>query len=90
VLDSLVELIQQGFATSGIVLAVPLLVGLVVAVLIATLQTVTSLHDPTIAMVPKFLAIGATLAVMTPWVLAKLAELAVQMWVMDGVPMRAG
>jgi hypothetical protein len=30
------------------------------------------------------------LAVMTPWVLAKLAELAVQMWVMDGVPMRAG
>ena len=55
----------------------PLLgVSLVVGVVVALFQALTSLQEQTVAMVPKLLALGAALFVLLPWILRQLTDFA--------------
>ena len=51
----------------------PLLVALVVGLVISLLQAITQIHEVTLAFVPKVLAIGLTLLLMGPFMLATLS-----------------
>ena len=53
----------------------PLLrVGLVVGTLISLVQAVTQVNEATLAFLPKLLALGITMALMGPFMLATLAD----------------
>jgi len=54
----------------------PLLVALVVGLVISLLQAITQIHEVTVAFVPKVLAIGVTLLLMGPFMLATLSSYA--------------
>jgi flagellar biosynthesis protein FliQ len=54
----------------------PLMVALVVGLVISLLQAITQIHEVTVAFVPKVLAIGLTLLLMGPFMLATLSSYA--------------
>jgi flagellar biosynthetic protein FliQ len=54
----------------------PLMVALVVGLVISLVQAITQIHEVTISFVPKVLAIGLTLLLMGPFMLATLSSYA--------------
>ena len=54
----------------------PLMVALVVGLVISLVQAITQIHEVTISFVPKVLAIGMTLLLMGPVMLATLSSYA--------------
>jgi len=69
-----IEIIQQGIRTIIFVSAPPLLLGLTVGVIVSIFQTVTSIQEPTLAFVPKILAVFLALVIFGPWMLTELEE----------------
>ena len=70
----LTEIIREAVITIILVSAPPLLLGLTVGVLVSIFQTVTSIQEPTLAFVPKILAVFLALILFGPWMLTKLNE----------------
>ena len=54
-----------------------LIVGMVVGLLVSFFQTITSLQEQTLTIVPKMLAVVATLVLLMPWILGSLREFTV-------------
>ncbi|MGI5863319.1 MAG: flagellar biosynthetic protein FliQ [Myxococcales bacterium] len=54
--------------------APPLLASLVAGALFSTLQAITSVHEPTLAVVPKLIAAILSLVVAGPWIGAQLGR----------------
>ena len=52
----------------------PLLVSLFVGLLVALVQAITQINEATLAFVPKVLAIGATLVLLGPFIMATLTS----------------
>ena len=72
--DRVTELIAEGIRMIIVVSAPPLLIGLTVGVLVSIFQTVTSIQEPTLAFVPKILAVFLALVIFGPWMLTQLRE----------------
>ena len=65
----------------ALVLSLPLLgVILVSGLLISIVQVVTQVQDPSIAFVPKLLIFGVVLALLAPWMVAKLTGFGIAMF----------
>jgi flagellar biosynthetic protein FliQ len=65
----------------ALVVSLPLLaVILISGVLISILQVVTQVQDPSIAFVPKLLIFGIVLALLVPWMLARLTGFGIAMF----------
>jgi flagellar biosynthetic protein FliQ len=62
------QAILQCLMIGGPILAVMLLVGLAVAVF----QTVTNVHDYSVAFIPKLMAVVLAVALCLPWMIGKL------------------
>jgi flagellar biosynthesis protein FliQ len=61
-------------------LAAPvLIVTLIVGLTMSILQTMTSIQETSISIVPRLLSVGATAFILMPWFLKKLAYFAVQL-----------
>jgi len=56
-----------------------LLVGMTVGILVSLFQAVTSLQEQTMTLVPKMLAVAATLILLLPWILQTLVDFALSM-----------
>jgi flagellar biosynthetic protein FliQ len=56
------------FSVAGPILAAILVIGSLASVFLA----VTQINEPTLSFIPKFLATGAVLAVLGPWLLRQL------------------
>jgi flagellar biosynthetic protein FliQ len=54
----------------------PMMVALVVGLVISLVQAITQIHEVTVSFVPKVLAIGMTLLLMGPFMLATLSSYA--------------
>ncbi|HLU38822.1 MAG TPA: flagellar biosynthetic protein FliQ [Planctomycetota bacterium] len=72
----LVDLAKSTLLTALVLVTPALLVGMVVGLAISLLQTITSVQEQTLAIVPKMLAVVATLLVLLPWILSTLREFA--------------
>jgi flagellar biosynthetic protein FliQ len=78
--DGALELITE-LLKLALVLTLPLLaVILISGVLISILQVVTQVQDPSIAFVPKLLIFGVVLALLAPWMLARLTGFGIAMF----------
>jgi flagellar biosynthetic protein FliQ len=73
---TLVDLAKSTLLTALWLVTPALLVGMVVGLVVSLLQTITSVQEQTLAIVPKILAVVATLLLLLPWILATLREFA--------------
>jgi flagellar biosynthesis protein FliQ len=69
------ESLRMALILGGPLLAAALLVGL----LIGIAQTLTQLHEPVVAMVPRLLAVALVLFLILPWLLGRWVSFAVDL-----------
>ena len=74
--ETLMDLCKSSLMTALLICAPALVVGMLVGLLVSFFQTVTSLQEQTLTIVPKMLAVLATLVVLMPWILGTLREYA--------------
>ena len=67
-----IELIRQAVLTVFYVSAPPLLMGLGIGVIVSIFQTVTSIQEPTLAFIPKIVAVLLSLILFGNFMLGKL------------------
>ncbi len=58
------------------IVAPVLLVGMGVGLLVSLFQTLTALQEQTLSLVPKMLAVVATILILMPWILRTLRDFA--------------
>lgn len=72
--ETMLDLAKSTLMTALLICAPALLVGMCVGLLVSFFQTVTSLQEQTLTIVPKMLAVLATIVLLLPWILATLRE----------------
>lgn len=72
--DTLLDLAKSTLLTALMICAPALLVGMLVGLTVSFFQTVTSLQEQTLTIVPKMLAVLATIVLLMPWILGTLRE----------------
>ena len=70
--DTILDLIRNGLMTVIICAAPPLVIGLTVGILVSIFQAVTSIQEPTLAFIPKILAVLLSLIFFGPFILSNL------------------
>jgi flagellar biosynthetic protein FliQ len=71
---TVLDLCRATLTTALMLVAPALLVGMTVGLLVSLFQTLTSLQEQTLTIVPKMLAVVATLLILMPWILSTLVE----------------
>ncbi len=72
--DTLLDLSKTALTTALAICAPALVVGMLVGLAVSFFQTVTSLQEQTLTIVPKMLAVLATIVLLMPWILGTLRE----------------
>lgn len=72
--ETLLDLAKTTLMTALMIVAPALLVGMAVGLVVSFFQTVTSLQEQTLTIVPKMLAVLATIVLLMPWILGTLRE----------------
>jgi len=70
--DRLLDLIRDGLMTVILCSAPPLAIGLAVGIIVSIFQAVTSIQEPTLAFIPKILAVLLSLIFFGPFILSTL------------------
>jgi flagellar biosynthetic protein FliQ len=73
---ALVSLGREALLLVLVVSAPPLLAALVVGLVTGVLQAATQVQEPTVAVVPRLVAVFVALAVAAPWIGARIAHFA--------------
>ncbi|MEZ6196388.1 MAG: flagellar biosynthetic protein FliQ [Planctomycetota bacterium] len=68
------------FRLTVIIAAPAMIVGMVVGILMALFQAVTSVQEQTLTMIPKIMAVGITLVVMLPWIIDTMVSFTAQVF----------
>jgi len=71
---TVLDLITEGLVTVMWVAAPPLAMGLIAGLIMAIFQTVTSIQEPTLAFIPKILAVLGSLVFFGPFMLERLVR----------------
>ena len=72
--ETLLDLAKTTLLTALMICAPALLVGMLVGLTVSFFQTVTSLQEQTLTIVPKMLAVLLTIVLLMPWILGTLRE----------------
>jgi len=72
--ETMLDLAKSTLMTALMICAPALLVGMCVGLCVSLFQTVTSLQEQTLTIVPKMLAVLATIVLLMPWILGTLQE----------------
>lgn len=70
----IIDLAQDALLTVIKVSAPMLLMGLTVGLLVSIFQTTTSIQEPTLAFIPKILAVFVSIIIFGPWMLTTMLE----------------
>ncbi len=73
---TLMDLARATLLTALLLVTPALLTGMFVGLSVSLFQTVTSLQEQTLAMVPKMMAVVAVLLLLLPWILTTLRDFA--------------
>jgi flagellar biosynthetic protein FliQ len=76
----IVGLARDAIRTALYVAAPALIVSLVVGLAVSIFQVVTSLQDPTVAFVPKVLAVMVVVVLAFPWMMRVLSAFTIRMF----------
>ena len=78
--ESVIDIVQSGVLTVVLVSAPPLILGLTVGVVVSVFQAVTSIQEPTMAFVPKILAVLFSLIFFGYFMLTTLQEYVLELY----------
>ncbi len=70
--STVVAIVQKGLMTIVLVSAPPLLLGLAVGIIVSVFQAVTSIQEPTLAFVPKIIAVFLAIYIFGPWMMDQM------------------
>ena len=70
--ELVIDILREGLYTIILVAAPPLVLGLAAGLIMAIFQTVTSIQEPTLAFIPKILAVLAALIIAGPFMINQL------------------
>lgn len=68
------DIIREGLITVMLVAMPPLAIGLLAGLIMSIFQTVTSIQEPTLAFIPKILAVLLAIVAFGPWMLTLLTQ----------------
>lgn len=75
-----VNIITRDLLVTGMLLAAPAVaISLLVGLVIALLQTLTSIQEQTLTFAPRILAVGAVMIVCAPWTIRVLSGFTLRM-----------
>ncbi|MFT4840947.1 MAG: flagellar biosynthetic protein FliQ [Planctomycetota bacterium] len=78
--ETLLDLAKSTLLTAVMITTPALLVGMCVGLLISLFQTVTSLQEQTLTIVPKMLCVLTTIVLLMPWILGTLHDYTVTLF----------
>jgi len=78
--ETVIDLVRSALYVVIIVSAPPLVLGLSVGLIVSIFQTVTSIQEPTLAFIPKILAVLLSLIFFGPFMITTLQEFIVQLF----------
>ena len=84
--DLVIQLAQQALMTVMIVAAPMLGLGLAVGLLVSVFQATTSIHEQTLAFIPKIIAVFIAILIFGPWMLKIMVGFVTETFV--NLPMR--
>lgn len=70
--EIVLDIIRNGLLTVLFVAMPPLAIGLLAGLVMSIFQTVTSIQEPTLAFIPKILAVLLAMIAFGPWMLTNL------------------
>lgn len=68
------DVIREGLLTVILVTMPPLAIGLIAGLVMSIFQTVTSIQEPTLAFIPKIVAVLLSLVAFGPWMLNLMVQ----------------
>jgi flagellar biosynthetic protein FliQ len=74
--STIIQLGRDTLQTALMIVTPALVVGMLVGLAISLFQTVTALQEQTLTIVPKMIAVVATLLLLMPWILGSLRTFA--------------
>ncbi len=78
--DTVIDILQMVVRTVVAMAAPPLLMGLSVGILVSIFQAVTSIQEPTLAFVPKILAVFAAMLIFGPYMMTIMQEMMLELY----------
>ena len=70
--EIVIDVVREGLYTVLLVAAPPLVMGLAAGLIMAIFQTVTSIQEPTLAFIPKILAVLGSLIIAGPFMINQI------------------
>lgn len=78
--DYAVDLVRHAVLTAALVAAPVLAAVFAASVLIALVQTMTSLHDPTVSLTPRLFVGGLCVVCLLAWMLERLTDFTTELY----------
>lgn len=78
--DASLDLVKQTLIIAAKISAPVLVAGLAIGLIISIIQSVTSIQEQTLALVPKIFVMGAVLVAILPWIAIRIADFATEMF----------
>ncbi len=78
--DGAVELVREAILIAMKIVAPIVLAGMLVGLLISLFQSITSIQDQTVSMIPKIAAMLIVAILLIPWILLRLVEYAAELF----------
>ncbi len=78
--DTVTDVVQLALMAIITASAPPLIMGLVVGILVSIFQAVTSIQEPTLAFIPKILAVLGAIIVFGPFIQSTISEVFIQLY----------
>jgi flagellar biosynthetic protein FliQ len=82
--EIVLDIIREGLLTVIFVAAPPLTIGLLAGLIMSIFQTVTSIQEPTLAFIPKILAVLLAMIIAGPFMLNRLVGYFT--WLVENIP----
>lgn len=78
--EEVIMIIREGLFVVIKTAAIPLLVSLVVGLVVSIFQTVTSIQEQTLTMIPKILSVFLALILLGHWMLNNITTFMTSLW----------
>lgn len=75
-----IDLSRETLVIAMKIIAPALAIGMTVGLMVSFFQTITSVQEQTLSLVPKMLAVAVTLMFMLPWVIQTLLDFATRLF----------
>lgn len=78
--DTVIDIVQLALYSIITAAAPPLIMGLTVGILVSIFQAVTSIQEPTMAFIPKIIAVLGSIIIFGPFIEATISQVFIQLY----------